>query len=77
MYYETCCCDTTIDNLDRLMKGSRPASYKRLVARIKRELPWLYNELCLDYPNPYDNQTKQTKTHYILVHSAIEYFIHK
>lgn len=77
MYYETCCSNTTIDNWNRLMAGARKASYKRLVARIKRELPELYRALCLDFPNPYDNQTMQTKTHYILVHSAVEYFIHK
>lgn len=77
MFYETCCAFTTIDQWNRLMKGARPASYKRLVARIKRELPWLYDELCLGFTNPYDNQTRQTKTHYILVSSAIEYFIHK
>lgn len=77
MYYETRCVDTTIDNWNRLMKGARKASYKRLVSRIKRELPELYRALGLDFPNPYDNMTKQTKTHYILVHSAIEYFIHK
>ena len=59
------------------MKGARKCSYKRLVAKIKREIPTLYNELSLDYPNPWDEQCKQTNTHYILVHSAIEYFINK
>ena len=59
------------------MKGAKKASYKRLVSRIKKELPSLYMELALQFPNPYAEECRQTKTHYILVHSAIEFFIHK
>jgi hypothetical protein len=77
MYYETCCVDTTFDEWKQLMKGARKASYKRLVRKIKRELPDLYNTLLLDFYNPFWEQCQQTKTHYILVSSAIEYFIHK
>lgn len=77
MYLEAQCNTVTIQRWNELMKGKRRASYRRLVSRIKRELPDLYRALCLDYPNPYDHMTRQTKTHYILVHSAIEYFIHK
>lgn len=78
MYYETNCmqCDS-IDNWNKLMKGARKCSYKRLVARIKKELPKLYDALALNSYNPYAEQCRQTKTHYILVHSAIEYFIRK
>ena len=77
MYYETCCTLTTLDEWRRLMKGARKASYKRLVQRIKRELPDLYDALSLNCYNPYWEQCRQTKTHYILVSSAIEYFIRK
>lgn len=59
------------------MKGARKASYKRLVSRIKKELPSLYMDLALQFPNPYADECRQTKAHYILVHSAIEFFIHK
>ena len=31
----------------------------------------------VEYYNPFEEQCKQTKTHYILVHSSIEYFLHK
>ncbi|KAA5287152.1 hypothetical protein F2Z06_19995 [Phocaeicola dorei] len=48
-----------------------------LVKRIKKEIPNLYNSLALDFPNPYASQCRSTPTHYILVHSAIEYFIKK
>ena len=77
MYLECTCSDIDINRWNELMKGARKCSYKRLVARIKRELPDLYDSLMLDYYNPYEGQCKQTKTHYILVSSMIEYFIRK
>lgn len=60
-----------------LMKGARKCSYKKLAKRIKQELPGLYHELALQYYNPFEGQCKQTKIHFILVHSGIEYFLHK
>lgn len=77
MYYETNCTCTTIDEWYRLMKGARKCSYRLLVSRIKKELPSLYDELALQFYNPFEGQCRQTKTHYILVHSAIEHFIHE
>ena len=77
MYYETNCTCVNIDEWNQLMKGARKCSYKRLVSQIERELPELNRELCLNYYHPFESQCKRTKTHYILVHSAIEYFIHK
>jgi hypothetical protein len=77
MYYETNCGNVTIFEWNRLMKGARKASYKRLVERVRKEIPELYEALSLNFFNPWWDQCKQTKTHYILVHSAIEYFIHK
>ena len=62
---------------ERLLRGSRRVSYKRMVAKIKKELPELYKELALQYYNPFEDQCSQTKTHYILVHSATDYFILK
>lgn len=77
MYLETTCVNCGIEKWNELMKGARKCSYKRLVAKIKKELPDLYESLCLNFYNPYEEQCQQTKTHYILVSSAIEYFIHK
>lgn len=77
MYYETNCTCLSLSKWERLMNGARKCSYKRLVARIKREMREFYDELALDFYNPYEDKCRQTKTHYILVHSAIEYFIHK
>lgn len=59
------------------MKGAKRTNYKRLVARIKREIPELYFALALNLYNPWADQCKQTDTHFILVQSAVEYFIHK
>ncbi|MDO4756420.1 MAG: hypothetical protein Q4A54_08760 [Parabacteroides sp.] len=77
MYYETNCTCVSLDEWNELMKGARKCSYKRLINRIKIELPDLYNDLCLAFHNPFESHCKQTRTHYILVHSAIEYFIDK
>lgn len=77
MYLECTCQDITKNRWDELMKGSRPIKYNWLVNKVKRELPKLYGELMLEYYNPYANQCRVTKTHYILVHSMIEYFIKK
>ena len=73
MWLECTCADITKDQWDKLMKGSRPLNYKWLVKKIKKELPDLYRNLMLDVYNPYENWTRVTKTHYILVWSAIEY----
>ena len=59
------------------MKGARPLSYKWLLCRIRKHLPELYYDLELEYYNPYEKQCWVNKRYYILVHSAIEYFILK
>lgn len=77
MTLECTCVTISNEKWELLMKGSKPINYKWLVNKIKRELPSLYNDLCLDIYNPYVEQSRVTKTHYILVHSMIEYFIKK
>lgn len=77
MRLQCTCQDITQQEWDELMKGRRPMSYNWLKRRIKRSLPHLYDELMLDYYNPYESYTYCTKTHYILTHSYIEYFILK
>jgi hypothetical protein len=77
MYYETNCTEVSVQKYNSLMKGARKCSYKKLVAKIRKEMPVFYAYLCLNRYNPWEGYCKQTKTHYILVHSAIEYFIHK
>ena len=77
MYLECTCADITATQWDKLMRGARKASYKLLVAKIKSEMPELYKALMLDLNNPWADSCAQTKTHYILVWSATEYFIRK
>ena len=77
MKLQCTCKDITKQEWDKLMKGRRPMSYQWLKRRIKRSLPHLYDELIFDYYNPCDSATYRTKTHYILTHSSIEYFILK
>lgn len=77
MYLEATCTSISLPEWERLMHGARKASYKNLLRIIKRDIPDLFRDLALEFPNPYAPQCKQTATHYILVHSAIEYFIHK
>ena len=76
MYLDCTCTEINIDKWNELIKGARPMSYEWLRRREKKHLPELYNSLCMDYYNPWESYTRRTKTHYILVHSAIEYFIH-
>ena len=77
MYLECTCADVTEQQWERLMNNARRISYKKLLSLIKKNLPDLYYGLGLNYPNPYSTQCKQTDNHYILVHSAIDYFIRK
>ncbi len=77
MYYETNCTEISIDKWNSLMKDAKPCSYKWLVSRIKKQIPWLYEALSLDFYNPWEECCSKTKEHYILVWSGIEYFIHK
>ena len=60
MYLECTCTGIGLEEWRHLMKGARKASYKRLVSRIKKEIPELYKSLCLDLYNPYSEQCQQT-----------------
>lgn len=77
MYLECTCYQITEQECETLMRNKRRICYNKLIAKIKKEIPELYNGLCLNLPNPYSDQCGVTDTHYILVHSAIEYFIRK
>ena len=77
MFLEYTCTNISLETWETLMQNAKDFNYKKLLKLIKTNLPELYKALALDLPNPYAEHTQQTKTHYILVHSAIEYFIHK
>jgi hypothetical protein len=75
MYLECTCCDINQSKWDRLMKGATRTDKVKLNRLIKHEMPELYEALFLNLYNPYNYY--KTKTHWVLVHSAIEYFIKK
>lgn len=75
--YETNCTCIDIQEWEKLMKGAKQFSYSKLKKLIKEQVPELYDSLALDFYNPWEDATKETKTHYILVHSGIEYFFRK
>ena len=77
MYYECSCADITSEEWKRKMKGSKPINYKWLVAKIKKHLPQLYDDLSLDFYNDFQDKCRVNRYYYIRVHSAIEYFIKK
>ena len=74
-----CTCDScgSLQEWERLMKGRRKFSYKKLCRMIKETLPDLYEALALQFYNPWHKNTAQTETHYIMCHSATEYFFRK
>ncbi|SQC36293.1 Uncharacterised protein [Helicobacter fennelliae] len=67
---------SSIDSVSwkQLMRGKRKTSYSKLCNLIKDNLPHIYEALCLELFNPYSAFTFKTNTHFILTHSAIEYF---
>ena len=73
--------DNTLAEEDNQASSATAEDHSALLAvderTIKKELPKLYATLSLDAYNPWCGQCQQTRTHYILVHSAIEYFIRK
>ena len=80
MRYVTNCTVTTTDEWNKLMRNAKPLhtiKYKTLCDRIRKIEPWLYDSLLLNLRNPYESQCAETRTHYILVHSMIEYFFEK
>ena len=72
---EATCVGINQDKWDEYMAGTKPACGKRIRGIIKKNLPDLYNDLALDFPNPYEGQCVRKKGLLVYVHSAIEYFI--
>jgi hypothetical protein len=71
--YETSCVGITQERWDELMKDSKRANKREVNKLVKDKIPSLYDGIQLKYFNPY-NYFK-TKTHLILVHSAVEHFL--
>ena len=70
---ECSCVGIGINKWDELMEGTTRANHKIINRLVKKHLPDLFHSLGLEYYNPYNYH--KTKTHLILVHSSIEYFL--
>ena len=75
IFLETDCTSISEKEWDKLMKGAVKANGSKIRRLIKQQLPDLYEALALNFHNPYEAQAVRTKTHFVYVHSAIEYFI--
>ena len=70
---DTTCVQTTGREYDRLMEGCTVANKSYIDRLVMEHLPVLYTALSLNLRNPY--QYYKTKTHLILIHSAVNYFL--
>jgi len=71
---ECTCMNISIYKWYKLINKAKKANGSKIKKMIKEQLPNLYKDLALDFPNPYEYQSKRTDTHLIYVHSCIEYF---
>jgi hypothetical protein len=69
------CVGCGLHQWDKYMKGTTKADGKRIRTHIKHHLPELFDDLGLDYYNPYEAQSRKKKGLLVYVHSGIEYFI--
>ncbi len=72
--YRCNCTSITNRKWKHLMEKSVKANGSKIRALIKKHEPSLYYSLALQFPNPYESKSVRTKTHFIYVHSGIEYF---
>lgn len=68
------CSQINLDTHNEYMSNAKKFSYTKLKSLIKKFDIDLYNILALDLFNPWEDDTKITDKHIILVHSATEYF---
>lgn len=71
--YQTNCSSVSQVEWNELMKGAKRADKKKINDLVKKFLPELYLGLSLNLSNPY--KYFKTKNHFVLVHSATEYFL--
>jgi len=73
IYLECTCVGIGLNKWEELMKNCTQANKRTIDRLVKKHLPDLYDSLALWAYNPYNYY--KTKTHLILVHSSIEYFL--
>jgi hypothetical protein len=73
LWLENACSGIGLKQWEEQMNGSVRADKRRINALVRRHLPEMYQDLALNLYNPY--RYFKTRSHLILVHSAIEYFL--
>ena len=71
--YECNCTQMSKRKWDSYMADAKRANKFEINRLVKILLPDLYEQLALDYYNPYNYY--RTPSHLIVIHSGIEYFI--
>lgn len=75
LIFEATCVGIGQRQWDKYMKGAVKANGSKIRRLIKRHFPDLYYSIGLEFYNPYESKSKRTKTHFVYVHSGIEYFL--
>lgn len=73
LYLENTCSSVTIREYDKLYEKATRANKSTINKLVLDHLPDLYEGLALNLWNPYHYY--KTKTHLILIHSQIDYFL--
>ncbi len=73
LWLEATCSGINLAQWNRWMDGATRADHRRIDGLVRKHLPDLYESLSLNLRNPY--HYFKTRTHLILVHSAMEYFL--
>lgn len=75
IYFYADCTSITITQHEKFMENSTKANGKKIRQLIKNNCPDLYENLGLDFPNPYEHKSRKKDGMLIYVHSSIEYFL--
>lgn len=49
MHLESTCIDMSAEKIQAILERSKPINYKWLISKIRKHLPELYSDLCLDF----------------------------
>lgn len=69
------CVDINQRQWDEYMENTVKANGLYIRKLIKKHLPELYDNLCLQFRNPFEHQSKKKNGLLIYVHSGVEYFL--
>ena len=69
------CVGISFPQWDKLMTNTKKANGAQIRKLIKEHLPELYDDLALEFYNPYENRSVKKEGLLVYVHSGIEYFL--